>query len=222
LRDRFESSLRVPVSVYNDANAAGWGEYVCGTGAKTQTFCYMNVGSGIGGALVLGGALHDGQGLGAFEIGHTRYPEPTTQSETLPPILETHCSGWSIERDARQSIDLTGDTPLARHTGGDPERLTCQVLGEAAREGDTEAFEVLDGAARRLGLAIANTVTLLSPEVFAIGGGVSLLGDVLFDPLRAYVKAYAFAPYRESVRVVPAALGEDVVLAGALLLAPEV
>ena len=64
-------------------------------------------------------------------------------------------------------------------------------------------------------------IALLHPEKIAVGGGVALMGDVLFDPLRRCVDRHVFEPYRERYEIVPCALEESVVLVGALLLAHE-
>jgi glucokinase len=93
------------------------------------------------------------------------------------------------------------------------------MLGDAAARGDAAAIGHVDVVAERLGRAVANAITLVHPEIFALGGGVSLMGDVLFNPLRRYVDAYVFEPYRGRYKIVPAELGEDVVIVGALLLA---
>lgn len=101
--------------------------------------------------------------------------------------------------------------------GGCAEELTTVMIGTAAAEGDPLACWLLDTAWQVLGCAIANMICLLAPEVIVIGGGMSLLGDELFwNPLRSYVDQMAFAPLRDSYRVVPAALGENVVVHGAL------
>ncbi len=217
LRDWFAGETKLPAAVINDSNAAGWAEYRCGSGRGTRTFCYMNVGSGIGGALVLDGRLHDGQGLGAWEMGHTRISE-IAGGALRQTKLEDLCSGWAIERAIRAQPPKPG-TPLYAACGGDASKLTCGMLGDAAQQGDAEAQRLIDIVAERLARAMANAVTLVHPERFALGGGVSLLGEVLLDPLRRYVNDYVFEPYRGWYEIVPAALGEDVVLVGALLLA---
>ena len=71
IKQQFESRFNLPTFVGNDSSVSAWGEYVCGAGKATRTFCYMNIGSGIGGGFVINGTLHDGQGYGAAEIGHT-------------------------------------------------------------------------------------------------------------------------------------------------------
>ena len=74
-------------------------------------------------------------------------------------------------------------------------------------------------AGRHLGVAVANLIALLNPEVIVIGGGVSLAGERFFRPLRSTVRTLVFPPFRSNYRIVPAALGEMVVAVGAALLA---
>ncbi len=218
LRDWFAEKVGLPTTIANDSNAAGWAEYRRGSGAGTRTFCYMNVGSGIGGALILDGKLHDGQGIGAFEMGHTRIGEIGEDGALHLVKLEDRCSGWSVERQL-QAIPLRAGTPLHELCGGKSGNITCALAGQAAARGDAASVEVIDGLADRLAWAVSNAITLVHPERFAIGGGVGLLGEVLLAPLRRQVERYVFEPYRGRYQIVPAQLGEDVVLAGALLLA---
>jgi glucokinase len=93
------------------------------------------------------------------------------------------------------------------------------MLADAAREGDTFALSEIDRVARFVGIALANVITLFHPERIAMGGGVSLMGDVLLDPLRRYVADRTFGPFRGRYRILPCELAESVVVVGALLLA---
>jgi glucokinase len=93
------------------------------------------------------------------------------------------------------------------------------MLGEAARNGDPRALNEIDRIAKSVGTALANAVTLFHPEKIALGGGVSLLGDVLLDPIRVYADQFAFGPFQGRFQIVPCQLAESVVIAGALLLA---
>lgn len=217
LKRWFEDGYGLPTIVANDSNAAGWAEYCCGAGRGTRHFCYMNIGSGIGGALVLDGRLHDGQGFGAAEIGHT-YAPGWGKSDT-PDKLENVCSGWAIEKRLRTESALAAGSPLHELCHGDPSTITCAMLGDAARRGDVRAQSELEGVADCVGLALANVITLFHPERVAMGGGVSLMGDVLLDPVRRAVDRYVFGPFRNRYSIVPCELGEAVVLVGAMLLA---
>jgi glucokinase len=216
LRDWFAERFDVPVYVHNDSNAAGWAEFVLGAGRGTRHFCYINIGSGIGGALVIDGKLHNGQGFGASEIGHTYVPDPFGKG---PIKLEDRCSGWSIERYLREGASIPAESALLQLADGDRAALTCAHLGKAAEMGDETAIRLLDRFSETMAVALANVLALVHPERIAVGGGVGLLGDVLLAPLRRHLDRLAFGPYRDRYNVVPCELGENVVLSGALLLA---
>ncbi|MBX7257712.1 MAG: ROK family protein [Candidatus Hydrogenedentes bacterium] len=220
LKAWFEDNFSYPTAIINDSNAAGWAEYCLGAGKGTRTFCYMNIGSGIGGAIVIDGKLQDGQGFGAAEIGHTYIPDWTHTTAGIPDKVENLCSGWALERRVRANAPLPAASPLAQLCNGHREQITCAMLAQAAAQGDAYALVAIEEVALGIGTALSNVITLLHPERIAMGGGVSLMGDILLDPIRRHVDALVFRPYRNRYEIVPAALGEDVVLAGGLLLAP--
>jgi len=219
LKHWFEEAFGLPATVHNDTNAGGWAEYCLGAGRGTRHFFYTNIGSGIGGALILDGRLHNGQGFGAGEMGHTYVPDWRAEEAGAADKLENLCSGWNIERRVRSSIEVSPETVLGKLCGGDRQSITCAMLGEAAQAGDSAAQEEVERVAASIGLAIANVITLFHPERVALGGGVSLMGKVLLEPLRREVERCVFDPYRGHYEIVPCELGESVVLAGAVLLA---
>ncbi len=215
LADRFA----LPVVIENDANAAGWAEYCHGAGKGTRNFVYCNIGSGIGGALIANGMLYNGQGYGACEIGHTYVSDWTAGVPGASEKLENLCSGWSITSRIRTWQDIAADSPLGTQCQGNAELLTCPMLADAGRAGDERAIREIEQIAGGVGAALTNVITLLHPERVALGGGVSLMGDILLDPIRNYIADHVFGPYKESFSLVPCALEEDVVTVGALLLA---
>jgi glucokinase len=221
IRKWFSEKFNLPTVVANDANAAGWAEYCLGAGCRTRHFCYMNIGSGIGGALVIDGKLYDGQGRGAAEIGHTWVPDWTRTTSGAVDKLENLCSGWAIERRLRAMNNVPHGTPLYDLCVGDAQQITCPMLAEAARQQDAMACAEIDAIANAVAIALGNVVTLFHPECIALGGGVALMGDILLQPLREKLAHYAFGPYRDTIRIVPCALEENVVIAGALLLAAD-
>ncbi|NMD35021.1 MAG: ROK family protein [Planctomycetes bacterium] len=215
LRDWLAERLGLPAHVENDSNLAGWAEYRLGAGRGTRCMVYANIGSGIGGCIVLGGALFNGQGFGAGEIGHTRVPFAGGGDEALERVA----SAWAFERRLRERYPMAPGAPLSELCGGDREAIDGARAAGAARRGDTFVLAAFREEAEAVGIALANVATLLCPEVIAVGGGLSLAGDVLFTPLAAALEARVIGAFRGAYRVVPAALGEDVVICGALLLA---
>ncbi len=111
---------------------------------------------------------------------------------------------------------------LRSRCGGEIELLTAKMVAQAAADGNEIAREVLAHACQALGWAIAQAITLVSPGVVVVGGGVSLIEQSLFlVPLRNEIDRYVFPPLRGSFRVEPAALGELAVVYGALAAAAQ-
>lgn len=201
LRDWIQKKVDVPVVLQNDAKAAALAEATLGAGKGKQRIFYITVGSGVGGGLVIDGVPDVGQGLGAGEIGHTWVPDPDSGK---PDKLEHVASGWSIGK--------RGSRRLGRELAG------AEVAALAAR-GDATAKRTVEESAEALAIGIGNVLALLHPERFIVGGGVSLMGDLWWGPLKqALAERFAFQPYAQSYDVVPSALGEEVVVIGAVLL----
>jgi glucokinase len=231
LSDWCREKLRLPAAVGNDCDLAALAEARFGAGRGRSPVFYVTVGTGIGGGLVIGGDIYQGHGNAAAEIGHLRYGLDATGPQQ---IVESLAAGWGI---AKQAVDrvagslLEGDADarsesatqaggLRTRCGGQLDRMTARTVAEAAREGNLMALDIFQRATKALGWAIAQVITLLSPEVVVVGGGVSLSGEKLFfGPLRQAVAEYVFPPLAGSYEIVPARLGEEVVLHGALALA---
>lgn len=194
LTDRF----RLPAVIGNDADVAGLGEALHGAGQGISPLFYVTIGSGIGGGFIFDDRIYRGFGMGAAEIGHLR----VESSDGRVP-LESIASGWGIESRYRART--------ARH------RSVSEIA--AAAPHDPLAHAILSQAWDALAEALCHVVALIAPRRIILGGGVSLLGDVLFSPVRALVNARVFRPFANGFDIVPAALGEDVVLHGALALA---
>lgn len=201
LRDWLGKKVDVPVVLQNDAKTAALAEATLGAGKGLRRIFYITVGSGVGGGLVIDGVPDVGQGLGAGEIGHTWVPDPETGK---PEKLEHVASGWSIGK--------RGSRRLGRELSG------AEVAALAAK-GDPAALKTVEESAEALAIGIGNVLALLHPERFVVGGGVSLMGDLWWGPLkRTLAERYAFAPFARAFDVVPSALGEEVVVVGAVQL----
>ena len=213
LRDWAEKKWGKPAVVENDASTAGLAEYVFGNGRGCSRLFYITVGSGVGGGWILNGRIDNGQGLGAAEIGHMWASDP--QSGVLTE-LEQFCSGWAIGQRARLAVSQTHS--LMEEMAGSPERIDAKIVYLAAEQGDEAAARILDETCQTLGVAISNIVALLHPERVVIGGGVSLMGSLFWDKLQTEFRVRVMTVFAPQVELVPAKLGEDVVVIGALCL----
>ncbi|MFO0876625.1 MAG: ROK family protein [Gemmataceae bacterium] len=204
-------TLHLPAVLGNDADVAGLGEAIHGAARGMSPVFYITLGSGIGGGFILDGTIYRGVGRGAAEIGHLRFPFLDGKRR----ILEHIASGWGIARVASE----LARSVFAGRTVLNPDALTAVQVACAAREGDACAQEAMRVAIDYLAEAVCQVIALLCPQRIVIGGGVSLLGDQLFDPLRAAVAEKVFQPFAGLTDIVHAALGEEVVLHGAIALA---
>lgn len=245
-----EESFQLPATLANDCDAAALAEARFGAGRGSQSLLYVTVGTGVGGGLVLNGKLHGNGRPAVAEIGHLRpglhddRAEMTVESycsgwgiaaTALARIsgevsrrLEVLSKGVTSahRQQILQRMTLVAETEreyiadLLQRCQQDPERLTAKIVSQAAQDGNDIARDVYQHATQVLGWAIAQTITLVAPEVVVVGGGVSLAGDELFfEPLERQIARYVFPPLASSYRVVPAELGELTVVHGALALA---
>jgi glucokinase len=229
--------------VDNDCNLAALAEARFGAGRGQSVVFYVTVGTGVGGGLVVNGRRFGSTRPAIAEIGHLR---PGPQHQSRDETVESLASGWGIVSQAiarleqdraerrRPRVDQAdgrpirdSDTPnapdhLLARCGGDANQLTAEIVARAAQEGEPLARDVLVTATKTLGWAIAQVITLLAPDVVVLGGGVAKIDDsMFFDPLIRQVQRYVFPPLADSYQVVPAALGDVVVVHGALALAAE-
>jgi glucokinase len=245
-----KETLGVPAALGNDADMAGLAEARFGAGRGKSPVFYVTVGTGIGGGLIVDGTPFKGHGPAVAEIGHLRpglhadRADQTVESLAsgwgIAAAAQAYLSGpishplgafrggsqpLKPELVRQQLIEAEAAieehaADLLRRCDGEPDDLTAKIVGEAATDDNLLARDVLFHACQALGWAIAQVITLVSPAVVVVGGGVSLIGEEqFFKPLRAAVDRYVFPPLGGTYRILPATLGEEMVVYGALALA---
>lgn len=225
LRRLIEERIGRPTFLGNDANLAGLGEWKFGAGQGYSDVLYITVSTGIGGGVVAGGRLLVGARGLAAEIGHMlAVPDGPLCGCGQRGHLEAVSSGTALGRAARERI--TAGTAKASRildlAGGDLEAVSGAVVGAAAMAGDALALEIVTEAATLLGRTLASLLHAYNPGIVIFGGGVSMLGDLLLDPVRAAVKEYAMDDgFWRNCPLVLATLGDDGGLVGAAALAME-
>jgi glucokinase len=223
LADWISDLVGVPAVLCNDADVAGLAEALYGAGAGLSPIFYITVGTGVGGGLIIDGQIYRGVGRGAAEIGHLRIPDIVEGLDYGDaPTVEDFASGRAIEYHATYEEGHSGSYLTAVRKHCDNDMITAKAVAAAAREGDAEAREILGTALTALAEGICSVITLLCPRRIVIGGGVSLMGEELFfTPLRERIDERIFEPFRGLTDIVPAALGEEMVVHGALALARQ-
>ncbi len=222
LRARLREMLGLPVEIGNDANLAALGEQRYGAGRGLRDLVYVTISTGIGTGVILNNQMVLGlRGLAA-EGGHTVIDVNADWTHAgVPGSLEGMAAGPAIARLAQRRLREGAPSRMLELAGGDIEAVTAKEVGEAAAAGDPLALEIVAREARIIGLGFVNLLHLYDPAMIVVGGSVSLMGDLLLEPVRRIVQQYAMPPYRDRP-IVPAALGDDCGLMGAAALAFDI
>lgn len=197
----------VPAAVENDANVAALAEWKLGAGRGHSSLVMLTLGTGVGGGIVLDGALYRGWA----ELGHV------VVVADGPPCQGTCTGRGHLEAVASGNA---ADRAAERLWGGG---ANAELLVERAEQGDAEAIEALAEIGRLLGAAIGSFANMLDPELFVVGGGFGLAASAFLFPSALEVARHeVLEPGRPGLRIVPAELGSEAGLVGAGLLALEV
>ena len=220
-RDLVAEQLGLPVYVDNDANAAMLAEWRFGAARGARDAALLTIGTGIGGGLVIGGALQRGsQGAGA-ELGHMVVQADGPRCNGNCPnrgCLEALVSGTALAREAQRIAAQRPRSGLGRALAAGRE-ISGPLVTELAHDGDAAAVDAVAAIGRWLGVGIANLVNMLNPDVVVIGGGVIAAGELLLAPAREVVMERALSPSKEHVRIVAARFGAESGMLGAATLA---
>ena len=222
LRAILEAEFGAPASVDNDANVAALGEHRFGAGQGTESLMYITVSTGVGGGWVLNGQPWRGAEGMAGEIGHTVVdPHGPLCLCGKRGCVERLASGPYIAQRAREWLETQPERGqvLRELAGHDLQAVTAQLVSQAAAQGDGLAWEALEVAAWALGVGIGNAANLVNPQRFILGGGVTKAGERFWEVVRRTARQTALPEVH--FEVVPAALGDDAPLWGAVALAED-
>lgn len=188
--------LGLPVFMENDADAAALGEAAWGVGKSARRFIYLTISTGIGAGLVFDGQLYRGVAGAHPEIGHMVI-------DPAGPACTCGASGcWE---------SLASGSALAQLCLPLNARQVCQ----AADAGDERAQVAVRRVARYLGIGIANLVTLFTPDVIALGGGLMQSRHLFWDTILHMVRiSCGYVPY-DKTHLAPAILGVHAGIIGA-------
>lgn len=211
-----KEKFNIPVYLDNDANAAAIGEFMFGAGAGTENMIYITVSTGIGGGAILNGQVYRGRTTNALEVGHTTVDPFSSARCNCGNLgcLEALSSGTAIARRAKDAVLSNIDTSLKKY-----KTLTSYEVFKEAEKGDKVAISIRDNALRYLGIGVTNIINTFDPDIVVIGGGVSKAGEVVFEKVREVVNERGLKTMTSGCKIVPAQLGTDAGVIGAVALA---
>ena len=206
----------VPFYVGNDVNLGVLGEYHFGAGRGYKNIVGFFVGTGLGGGLILNGALYTGHQFKAAEYGHMILdPEGPLCNCGQRGCLETFSSKMGMTAYIRQQVSRGRETMMAEAVQDGVFR--SKKLKKALEAGDKVAMEAVDRACHYLAVATGSMINTFSPALILYGGGViEAVGDLFLSKVLAEVDRYCMPQIRSTVDIKTAALGDDSILYGDL------
>ena len=216
LANRLQRSLRIPVVVESDRNAAVLGESWCGAAKGKSDVIVLIIGTGIGAGILSGGRLVRGAHELAGCAGWLTVAGHDNCSASQLGELESLCAGPAISRATQEFLRKGRKSVLSKLA---PARISAGAVAAAARRGDRLAVEIFTQAATFLGYAVANLVSLFDPEMVVIAGGLAAAADLYLDSVRSIVSLRAQPLAAQQTKVVVSKLGDSVSLLGCASLA---
>lgn len=206
VREILSSALGIPVHLRNDGRCAALAEYQLGVGRGASVFAMMTLGTGIGGAFIVGGNLIDGSSFDAGDFGHH--------------VIKSGGSGFVCLCGKRGCFEVQASAQgLVRHFGahGGHAANAAEIMN-SFRQNDTKAIMAFDDFLQDLATGIANLITFYNPDVVAIGGGLSQAHEI-FDRIQPLVDARCLPATAGRAVIVRSEVGPDAGAIGAALLA---
>lgn len=197
LKAILQKKFNKKIFVENDANAAAFGEYCFGAGRGFKNLVYITISTGIGGGIIIDGKVYTGALGTAGEIGHM----------VIDP------KGHKCGCGNHGCLEALAAGPAIARMAGKRNALDAEI---AARKGDRRSQNAIKTAAKYIGIGIANLNNILNPDIFVIGGGVSNMGSLLLNPVKAWAKQYSMEASRKSLIIVPTKLKNNVGVMGAI------
>jgi len=212
--------LDIPVIVDNDGNCAALAESVAGAAKDAAHSITITLGTGIGGGFIIDNKIYSGFNFAAPEVGHMAIIVDGEQCSCgRRGCWEAYASATALINQTITAARWDSNSLINELTGGDLNRIDAKTAFDAARKGDEAGIRVVGQYIVYLAEGITNLINLFSPEVFAIGGGVSNEGEYLLKPLREHVKKGVYS--REEIPqtfITAASMGNDAGIVGAAML----
>ncbi len=220
LKSELEKRLGLPVFVTNDANAAAYGEAKFGAGKNYSDSVLVTLGTGVGGGIVIGGKLFEGNKGAGAEIGHTVIERRGNRCTCgRRGCFEAYSSATALIKKTREAMERNPGSAMWKEY--DLQTVSGKTVFDYA-EKDIAAKEVVDWYVGYLACGLTNLANVFRPQVIMLGGGVSAQGERLTAPVQALLDKEIFGGNSHAeVKVIRAALGNAAGAMGAAAFARD-
>jgi glucokinase len=216
VRQHIHDAFGVPTAFQNDANAAAYGEYWAGAGREAHSMVMFTLGTGIGGGIILGDRILEGEHSHGAEVGHIKIemsrPRPCGCGRR--GCLEAYASATSVVQRTQEALAEDGGRS-ALHSRAKREELTSEIIFDAAAAGDELAAKIVEDTAFYLAVGTMNLMHTIDPDMVVFGGGMIAAGDAFLERIRHHVHELAFPIPAAKTQVRYAQLGGDAGFIGA-------
>ncbi len=217
VRDHIARVFGLPTAFQNDANAAALGEYWVGAGKEVRSMALFTLGTGVGGAIILGDRIVQGEHSHGGELGHQKIEmsHPRLCGCGRRGCLEAYASATAVVKRAGEALAEPGARSSLRLAMNQEGGLTARDVFDAAAEGDSLADRLVEETAYYLAVGAANVMHTIDPEMIVFGGGMIAAGDRFLRRIRKHIQELAFPVPAEKTTVCYAELGTDAGFIGA-------
>ena len=206
IRERF----KMDITIENANRALAMGEYYFGAGVDSRNFLVVNLGHGIGSAIMREGEFYRGRSGSSGEIGHIILEKngPKCNCGNLG-CLEAIASGNAIARDAKIAVLEGNATKIMELVNEDINRIEAKTVFEAARLGDRLAIQITERAMQYIGIGLANYINLLDPDLIILFGGLTNAGDIFLKKVKEVLRERQMKFAGRQVKLVISQMGEN-------------
>jgi glucokinase len=220
IRAQIARRLNSPFYLENDANAAALGEKWIGSGKAYDHLCFLTMGTGIGGGLILNGKIWHGVAGMAAELGHvTIYPNGRPCKCGSQGCLEAYAAASAVVTAAKEHLEAGEASPGLREAAASGKTLTSALIYQLARQGDASSVAVFQEVGRALGIAIANFTNIFDIDIFVLGGGAVDAWDAFEKSMFEEVPKRSYIFRNDPRRILKSHLGNQAGIFGAAYLA---
>jgi glucokinase len=212
VREPIQERFKVPTAFQNDANAAAMGEFWVGAGKDLHSLVLYTLGTGVGGGIILGGEVVQGEHSHGAELGHVRIEmsNPRRCGCGRMGCLEAYASATAVLKRTKEALAQNGKSRLKSDRD-----FTAKDVFDAAALGDALAEKIVEETAFYLAVGTVNMMHTIDPDVVAFAGGMIAAGDGFLQRIRGHVLEMAFPVPAAKTKILYAKLGSDAGFIGA-------
>jgi glucokinase len=216
VRRHIQETFQIPTVFQNDGNAAAFGEYWVGAGRGTHSMVLFTLGTGVGGGIIIGDFVLQGEHSHGAELGHMKIEmtNPRQCGCGRWGCLEAYASATAVAKRAREALSADRGRSVLRRVLEEKGELTSRDIFDAEAS-DPMAARIVEETAFYLAVAAMNLMHCIDPDMVVFGGGMTAAGEGFLERIRGHVRELAFPVPAEGTQIRYAQLGGDAGFIGA-------